>query len=279
MKQVVFMHRYGPTLASFRYRAEMPAQYLNRHGFDAQLNDGLADILVLSKPSEPDLVLAREAKAQGCKVVVDICDDHFQKKGDLYHGVCDLADQIVVASNIMRDRVVEYTGKTPEVIDDPYEQPESPPHAEGRSLLWFGHKRNLQELEAVSKFLEDRNVYVVSGPGEIPNVIQWSPDNMKQVFEKSNTALFPVMKGREYRSANRLINALRAGCWAICMGHPAFEEFRRFVWVGNFYTGLRFMDANQHILNELVAEGQEYIRGRYSPETIGAKWANLLDSI
>lgn len=281
MKQVVFMHRYGPTLASFRYRTEMPVNYLNRHGFDAQVNDGAADILVLSKPSADDLTLAHAARAEGCKVVMDICDDHFNTKalGPLYRDLSGLADHIVCASNIMRNRITEYTGKTPTVIEDPYEQPELEPHAVGDSLLWFGHQRNLPELESVSHFLQDRKVYVVTGPKPVPNTIQWTPDVMKRAFAASNTAIFPVMRGREHRSPNRLVNALRAGCWAVCMGHPAFEAFRKFVWVGNFPTGLRFMDANQHIVNELVAEGQEFVRDRYSPDTIGAQWANLLDSI
>jgi len=279
MKSVVFMHRYGPTFASYRYRAEMPAEYLRTHGYQANLNDGEAEILVLSKPTDDDLVLAKQAKAEGSKIVADICDDHFHSKPELYNGVCEIADQIVVASEIMLHRVKGYTGRDAAVIKDPYEFAESPPHAEGNDLLWFGHQRNLKELESVWNILQDRKLRVVSGPRPIPNVIMWSPENIRAVLAVSNTVLLPTIKGREYRSENRLINAIRAGCFAVCMGHPAFDVFRKFVWVGNFPTGMRWLDANQHILNELVLEAQDYIRDRYSPETIGATWAELLDSV
>jgi hypothetical protein len=279
MKSVVFMHRYGPTFASYRYRAEIPAEILRSMGRTANLNDGEAEILVLSKPCDEDLVLAQQAKAEGSKIVVDICDDHFDSKPDLYNGVCEIADQIVCASEIMQHRIKGYTGKGAAVIPDPYEIAESPPHAEGNDLLWFGHQRNLKELESVWQILQDRKLRVVSGPKAIPNVIPWTPENIRAVLSQTNTVLLPVIKGREHRSANRLINALRSGCFAVCMGHPAFEIFRKFVWVGHFATGMRWLDANQHILNELVAEAQDYIRDRYSPETIGKTWQSLFDSI
>ena len=279
MKSIVWVHRYGENLASYRYRARIPSQEVAKiKGYKTALNDGEADIVVFSKPSAAELPMARQAKIDGAKIIVDFADDHFQRD-DTYHQFAGLADGIVCASDIMRGRIYDYVGKESVAIPDPYEQEEQAPHADGNDFLWFGHIGNWREVEMASQFMGSRKMRVVTGPQPLPGVIPWSPENIKQALSVSNIVILPTIKGRDHTSPNRLINSIRAGCFPVCMEHPAYAEFRKMVWVGNFPTGLRWADAFKHDLNELIGVAQDYIRDRYSPESIGAQWAKVLENV
>ena len=282
-KSIVWVHPLGPNAASYRYRAQIPAEEVSKHnGFTTAINGGDADIVVFSKPAMKEFPIAEQAKREGAKIVVDFSDDHFQRN-DTYMQFAGLADSIICASDVMRARIYDYTKQHAVSISDPYEAEECEPHADGDQLLWFGHKTNMKAMLKVLPLLKGRPLRVVTGPKLIPGTIMWTPNNMKNAFAVSNTVILPVMPGDEHKSPNRLINSIRAGCFAVTMEHPSYFEFRRFIWSGNtaagFSTGLRFMDAFRGELNEMVKEGQDYIRKRYSPEAIGAKWASFLDSV
>lgn len=278
-KSIVWVNRYGDTMASYRYRAQIPAQEVAKiNGYTTYMNDGEADIVVFSKPNAEELPMARQAKADGAKVVVDFADDHFQRD-DSYHKFAELADGIVTSSTVMRGRIYDYVKRDSVVINDPYEFAECAPHAEGDDFLWFGHIGNFDELTMAAPFMGERKLRVVSGPQHVPGVIPWSVKNMESAFAQSNIVILPVRKSRDHSSPNRLINSIRAGCFPVCMEHPAYKEFNHYVWVGNFLTGLRWIEAFRNDLNGLVLEAQDYIRDRYSPKAIGAQWASYLESV
>jgi len=274
---VVWVNRFGPNMASYRYRAETPANEVKKHGINASINNGEADVVIYSKPWGEDLEKAKKAKSEGCKVIVDFCDDHFQRD-PTYKEFADLADGIVCPTPIMRARIYDYVKKDSVVIPDPYEMDECEPHADGDNYLWFGHMGNLKDILDVVQYLGDRKLRVVSGPQQIPSVIPWSPENLRDTMKVSNICLFPTKPGSEYKSPNRLINAFRAGLFPVCMTHPAYLEFKHFCWVGNLPTGLKWEKSFKKDLNDLVKAGQDYIRERYSPETIGKKWAEYLEA-
>lgn len=274
---VLWVHRF-PQLASYRYRAAAPAAHVSSHGISTALNNGEADVVVYAKPTATDLEAAKKAKADGAKIVVDFAGDHFERDQS-YVEFAAIADAITCPTTALRGRIYDYTKKDSVVIADPYEQPESAPHADGDSFLWFGHQLSLQELIPVMQSMGERKLRVVTGPDPIPTAIPWSLQNLADAFAVSNIVILPTKQGSEHKSPNRLLNAIRAGCFPVCMTHPAYVEFKHLVWVGNFPTGLRWVDAFRSDLNGLVAEAQDYIRDRYSPQTIGAQWANFLTSV
>lgn len=281
-KSILFMHRFGPQMASYRYRVQMPAEELGKlNGFKVGINTtGDYDIVVLSKPARDDVVLAEQAKKEGAKLIVDVSDDHFSDGlSAVFHELAGMADGLVVATDVMRDRVHKYVGKDAFVLGDAYEMPECKPHAEGKDLVWFGHQVNLKALTDSTRLLKGRPLRVVTGPKQIPETIPWSVDNLRDTLALSNIAIFPVSAGSEFKSNNRLINAIRSGCFAVCDRHPSYLEFRPYVWVGDFYTGLRWTDAFQSHLNDCVAAAQDYIRDKYSPETIGKQWASMMEAV
>ena len=268
-------------MASYRYRAEMPSQEVAKiNGFKTALNDGEADIVVFAKPYAGDVEMAKKAKSEGAKIIVDLCDDNFgTPERELYLEMAELADAITTATPVMRARLYDYVKKDSVVIADPYEFEEVEPHADGDDYLWFGHMRNFPELVSVMKIMGKRKLRVVTGPQAAQGAIPWSPYTMRQVFKASNRVILPTMEGHEYKSPNRLINSIRQGCFPICMTHPSYLEFKHVVWVGAFNTGLQWAELFHEDLNELVKEAQDYIRDRYSPEAIGKQWASFLESV
>lgn len=281
-KSILFMHEMGPMAASYRYRAQMPVDEIPKHnGFTAKLNEGGEyDILVASKPSANLIPICEQAKRDGAKIVMDASDDHFDDQfKETYHKMAELADEIVVASDAMRQRIHRYLSRDATVISDPYEHPEVPPHADGDDYLWFGHQSNFQDVPPILPLMKKRKLRVLTGPKQIPHTTLWTPENMVEMFKISNICLFPTRAGAENKSPNRLLNAIRAGCFAICQQHPSYLEFRPFVWVGDMRTGLIWSEAFQKDLNECVTAAQDYIRDRYSPATIGKRWADFMESL
>ena len=265
------MHPGTPEMASFRYRTLMPAQYLK-----AKVNIPDTDIVVIGKPLAADEV--QRYKADGKTVIADFCDDHFDHKvlGPAYRRIAELADLCVAPTSVMRDRIPVPSSKK-EVIPDPYEFEEVEPHAFGNKLIWFGHNAGLHVMRPHLGYL--KNVTVVTGPKIEEGMIPYSIENLKAEMLKANIALFPTIPGHEYKSPNRLINALRMGLFPLCDRHPSYTEFKKFVWRTDIQTGIKWAGEFTSELNGLVKAGQDYIRDRYSPETIGKQWKDLLESI
>lgn len=278
--QAVFIHRSGPSVASYRYRAMIPAAAMG-----ACLNGGEAGhVYIFSKPNPDDLNLAKECKAEGVKVVVDIGDDHFLNPiwGPIYKEIVGLADCIVTPTPAMSDRMHKQVGRHADtIIPDPYEADSHPPHADGPKMLWHGHRGNLKDLRPWLEFLpnEDLTILTNGAMGIDRPYLEWSPENQATALRETNLVLLPTRKGVEYKSANRLVNALRAGCFPVCSGHiPSYHEFQKMVWVGNFTTGVQWAKHFQKDLNALVAEGQTYIE-KFSPASIGAQWRQVVETL
>ena len=271
MRAIVFIHRGGPQMASYRYRAQMPADYLK-----TSVNGGPCEIAVFSKPCEEDLALAKDLKAKGSKIVVDFCDDHFKHKslGMIYREMAEIADHIVCPTDVMASRIP--VTRPMAVIPDPAETQARIPHADGDSLLWFGHSSNLKAIEPHAKL---PNLRIVSGPKSFDGVTLWSPQNIKRAMAEANICLFPTVNGDEYKSNNRFINAVNAGLFPVCNQHPSYAEFKGLAWLGGIQEGLRWCSQESEYLDDLVLEMQEIIKNKYSIDVVGEQWKSLLESI
>jgi len=278
--KAVFVHRSGPTFASYRYRAAIPAEAIG-----ATVNGGEAQVLIFSKPTPDDVTLAKESKSDGLKIVFDVGDDHFNHSvwGPIYREMATLADAIVTPTDNMGGRVLKYMGRMVDaVIPDPYEEALATPHANGADrFLWYGHQGNLKELSPWIPYLKDIDLTIVTGENHhlTADYIRWTPESQTEQLHRANVVLIPTRKGAEYKSPNRLVNALRAGCFPICGDQlPSLFEFKKVAWVGNFTTGIKWAQAEKDHLNDLVAEGQEYIE-KFSPENVGKQWRELIERV
>ena len=189
-KSIVWVHRFGDKVASYRYRAQIPCEQVAKiNGYRTAMNDGEADIVVFSKPNGDELPMARQAKLDGAKVVVDFSDDHFNRD-DAYRQFSELADGIVCGSTIMRGLIYDYVKKDSVSIPDPYEQPEREPHADGDKFIWFGHIRNIGEIQRVSHILADRKLLIATGPQtHVSGRAIWGPEALGQALAASNIAI------------------------------------------------------------------------------------------
>lgn len=264
-------------MASYRYRAWIPSIELKKRGHETYINDGEVDVVVFSKPDLFDIEGAKNCKKAGLKVVVDICDDHLDNPqlGPVYRQVIESADVLVCPTKFMASRLAQFQ-KPLAVIPDPYEFAYRIPHARGEKFLWFGHQNNLPELQRWFPHLSGMDLTVVTGENTKVHHVRYTPDVLEARLADSNVCLLPTIPGHEYKSPNRLVNALRMGCFAVCEKHPSYEEFKKYVWVGNLYTGIRWAKAQESDLNGLVEEAQKHIEKVYSPSAVSDLWEEVL---
>ena len=274
---LTFVHPGDASMASFRYRTLMPAQQLTQSSkFDQVcINEGMADVVVFSKPLPQQMDFAKQCKKDGTRVIVDICDGHFDHDvlGPVYREMISLSDEVVCPTDSLRDRIHDISGRDSVVIPDPYEHERCEPHAEGNEVLWYGHQSNLADIIPYVQKLD--NLSVCTGPNNLlTGYIPWTIEAQREELARANIVILP---GRnEEKSANRLINAVMAGCFVCADPTAARKEFRQYLWTNDVFNGLRWAKVNRYDLNELVSECQDYIEVNYSPEQVGKLWASVV---
>lgn len=254
----------SPTIASFRLRGLIPARYLQAHGFDIVREN--ADWVVLSKHGWSDEV------AKGHRqVLFDICDDHFTSdKRDHYLKWCRIADRVTCNSDVMAGVIKTHTGRDAVVIPDPYESDERPPKV-GLPALWFGHKSNLRDL---APYVDRLPLVIVSNP-EVPGVVPWSRENLLQAFEMTGITVIPTGKSMA-KSANRAIEAIRNGHLPVCGHLPAYADLG--LGTDDIAGDVERAVARRAETLERIDELQHRVRYEFSPERIGAMWADCFST-
>jgi len=275
-RSVTWLHRGGAEMASYRLRAQIPSAYCND---ESRINATGADISVFAKPHPNDLEVLRQINARGAKTVVDICDDHFKhpQLGELYEAMAREAHAVVCPTAEMARRIRIYAERDAQVIPDSWEN-RGQPHADGNKFLWLGHQSNLKEILPYHAMLKKYDMTYCTGPNDLIECVPWSTAAQEQLLRESNIVLLPNAE-ETYKSPNRLINAIMAGCFVIGSKIVINKEFRHFCYLGPVKGGIQFSQAYRHELNALVREGQRYIRMHYSREQIGAQWNTLFASI
>ena len=273
---VAFVHSGNDSMASYRYRTQIPAEQLTQRGeFNVTINEGEADVVVFSKPVQTDVGLAEQCKKDGTKIIVDICDDHFDHPvyGAVYRDIIKLSDTVVCPTDYFRKVIFQKTGKNAAIIPDPYEMERMKPHANGDNVLWYGHQVNIPEITPYVGKID--NLSVCTGHNNtLVGYIPWSPESQKAELAYNDIVILP--NKNESKSSNRLINAVMAGCFVCANKTMARHEFREFMWIGDIYTGLKWSRAFQSDLNSLISECQDYIERHYSPKLIGDLWGEVV---
>jgi hypothetical protein len=241
----------------------IPARVLS-DSISVAVNSGTVETLVISKLfDQTDVEIAYNAKKAGIRVVFDVCDP---RSDEGHHNVAAVSDLIVCPTEAAAD-MMKWAGKPIEIIPDSYEMPELPPHGVGDRKVWFGSLRHLSGILS----WEVPDVVLVTKKNVAAPVVPWSVEAVQEELTKANVALFPATAA--YKSHNRLIEALRMGCWAIC-GRES--EFSRWVYTGHWKMGMDVARAFAGEINDRISEAQKHIRERYSPEAIGALWRAVL---
>jgi hypothetical protein len=195
-----------------------------------------------------------------------------------------------------------------EVVEDPYELAEMPavfaPQHDALRLCWFGASYDAESLSdsfvsiAASLRAKRLRVDFVTAPahryfpaqlaGQLSAVhpsaelrfIEWSPSNVATALQDCDLVVLPQDPRSEWargKSHNRLVQAIRAGRIALASAIPSFVELADFACVGDDLPTLaHYALAHRSELLERVRAGQAYVRGRFAPERIAARWAEVL---
>ena len=260
--KISFMHCGNESMASYRYRAQMPVHWL-----DADINNPRADVHVYAKPVPQDIDHITRAKSEGKTVIVDICDLHFEL--EYYRKAIRMADLVTCSTRWIAEFILEDFGIACAMIPESYEHEESPVHCHGNRLLWFGHASNYDSLQRIRDQLSDFPLTVVSS---VVGCIPWSPENLTQALAEADIVILP--ETAPYKSANRAIEAIRAGCYVVAEPHPALEGLP--VYVGNLRAGIEWVVNNQQQANQQILEAQAFIRERLSPRILGNAWRTAI---
>lgn len=210
-------------------------------------------------------------------VVYDVVNDHFRgPRAANYHAMCDVADVITCASETMAEIVQHHTGRDSIMIDDPYENDEVEPAVRGDGVLWFGHSANvaslLPHIEAIGpKLIVCSNIRSAHVP--------WSLENEGRCLQ--GAAVCALTGSNQGASANRWVKAVRAGRFVVCPEDAprAWRAFEDYCWIGDVAEGLRWALNNREEACRKIKAGQDYIRQRFSPQSIGLQWAEVFASI
>jgi len=244
-----------PLIASARLRSIIPGDILKANG----LLKGGADVVVAAKHGWN----AYAVRAAFRCMVMDVCDDHFD--GPLaghYLDACSVADVVTCNSREMQRVIRQQTGIDAVVIDDPYEDPEREPEG-GDGVLWFGHKSNLKDLEAVAPQIRH--------PLTIVSNHNYCPESLDTALKSCRAVLIPTGKSLA-KSANRAIKAIRYGKYPVCGPMPAHTE----LGLGTEDIGALLDDVMTHDKSVEIRAMQDAIRARFDPQKVAKDWYRVI---
>lgn len=311
-------------LASTRYRALIPGAQLARRGYDVRIfprpqvgwNDDAtaafpAGTVVFSKSFSADnVMLAKLLKQRGDRIVVDVCDNHFDHPQFGLHlrALCETATQVVASSPEMARVVQAETGRSPRIVEDPLEGPRGTPEFSPRfpaiKALWFGHPSNLGSLRdatpqlaaAASRYPIDLTILTRSDAmaGDVAafvgaaapdrltaRVIDWSTDETWRQLAACDLVVIPsTLDGRSaVKSPNRLLEAIWAGRFVVAHPVPSYQAFGDYCRItDDLGQGIVWAIENRAEVLQRVRSGQEAIAFDYSAWKIADDWANVVGS-
>lgn len=306
-------------MASTRYRVLLPAANLGPLGWQSRVVNeadlaqhgwgevqfAAGDVLVVSKSLQPAiLTYLQQAQQQGVQVVVDYCDNHFERPdaiGQHQHALLSLADRVIASTPELKVTIEKLTHKPVDWITDCFEgQKKAPQFAPGDTLhmLWFGSHTNYDTLQPIFPALRaiaqtrpvvlemvtlhpqgEQAARALSGNGLQVNYTPWSTQVMQSAFERCDIVLIPTLQSEHKagKSPNRLIEALWAGRFVIAGDLPAYQPFSDFAQVGgNVFSHIQWALANPQAVTEKIARGQAYIIANHTPKHIGQLWHEAL---
>lgn len=315
----------GPTsrLASARYRALIPAGALSGRGYRSTFvspapdllerlpylaNGRAPDVLVVSKCFDPMAVaIVERARALGTAIIVDYCDDHFDRPdiGTLQLTLGALADAVTVPTPAMAFAVARRLGTRAIEVGDPIESPPGDPEfapapaGDGRiRLLWFGHPVNLGALRDsipdLKEFAARRPIHLrlvtTLGPALqadvagwmagsdtslVVDAVDWSPEAVWSALRDSDAVIIPVDAGPRswVKSPNRMVEAIQAGRLVIAQPLPSYKALGEGgVIVDRLSAGLDLALADPDAALRMIVSGQKRVRQLFGPEAIADAW-------
>lgn len=270
-----------------------------------------SDLVVFSKINwlNPTLIDAVSTWAR-CPVVFDVSDDHFHHPdlGSLYRRVAERADCITVPSEHLGQSIATALGRETLVIPDPVEGTRRPPRARqagtAMRLFWFGYPTNfgaLQQqvpllLEYARRVRRELALHLVSSfdPGFAALVrdfngehgdqlrlsfADWSHHAMEEAFASAEIAFIPqdcADPRTRGKSANRVTEAIWAGCFVVAHPVPSYCEYSPWAWIADdLVSGIDYAYRSPDKAIQKVRAGQSAIASTLTPALVADRWSEL----
>ena len=263
-------------------------------------------------PLKPWLDACTAAKSNGCRLVVDICDNPFNKPPpvpEFYSAVLRICDAVVVNSERMGELMSPHTARRPLLIEDAIlGKMGEPAFAPGRrvELLWFGHPSNLPYLEAclgnllrfsmrkpcrltvvtedgigVQEWTED--IQTPLAPRFEARFVPWSLEAMRIALSECDLVLLPSDPSDPLKagaSANRIAEAFNAGRFPVASALPSYLAFADAAWLGqDLIWGIEWALANRDEVLARIRRGQGAVREKFAADNVGRQWCELFESL
>jgi glycosyltransferase involved in cell wall biosynthesis len=173
-------------------------------------------------------------------------------------------------------------------------------------LAWFGHQSNLQSIYDLAKTIAEAGlrwpveISLVSRDGfgarefcEIfshhhgrrcrVKFVAWSPESMQRALNDCDLAVIPAdvkLRKTAVKSANRVVETLRAGRLAVAYPIPSYLEFADHAWIGeDMIDGIKWAMQHRDEVRARIRSGQDYVEQKFSPQAVGGQWQNALHEI
>ncbi|WP_141653080.1 hypothetical protein [Phenylobacterium immobile] len=310
-----------PAIASFRYRVLLVIEALAKRGHAVELWDeanlDTYDVVVFGKSYRAqDQALAMSLRAQGKRVLLDLCDNHFYNPYGLpaYEALrVDLLGMIaacdgVICSTPALAREVRQAAQLdalPHVVGDMFEDlAPLPPSTEAGSprLLWFGmhgspnapsgmtdllrvaeplrraYERHPFELVVLSNNRAKFDEHIAPLPFPT-RYVEWSSDVLAQTLSDARAVLIPLSDNPfvACKTHNRLTLALAAGKPVIADTIEAYQAFAPYAVLSDWDAGLtEVLGPGVEDARRRTAAGRAYIETHWSVETVAGQWAAIL---
>jgi glycosyltransferase involved in cell wall biosynthesis len=238
------------------------------------------------------------ARVQGPKVVFDVNDDYFDVPAyaGFYRG--EQPDAWTTSTGTMAEVLVEFAQSPIHVVPEPFEGPHGEPRApapKSAGLLWFGHPTSVPELAASMDELvaagkkHSLHLRCLTAPGHGAEQLcrtgtaglrvsfePWSAAATWRALQACDLVILPAKLSRPLaraKSANRMIESLRAGRFALAHPRPAYLELADYSWVGeSLAAGIDWALAHPRRALARITAGQGRVEAEYSPSAIAGKW-------
>lgn len=296
--------------ASSRIRVYTLSRSLKSMGLSVSLNySSEADVLLIQKRvTEERMVMAREAKARGCKVIYDVDDlgtalwSFVPQR--LFYNMLEVADLVTTDTESRRERLIaEYKVSRVEVLPDAIDYYPTGPikitHVESKPLrvLWFGAFYTIIHFEkyiGVLSEMRDVRIVVIVTPIALkvcrewyPQIefIPWSLPTFVSSLQSCHVSCLVHGDSADDRtkSNNKFITSVNWGVPVIASRTPEYERTAREAGVAEtlFENGadlvkridaLRAPDARQSYMDK----AQPYVWQHYSPAVVAEQFLDIV---
>ena len=246
-------------------------------------------------------------KHSACKVIFDMCDNHFARAEykEHYIQMCNESHVVTASAKSLMPIIADITNKDSSsihLIEDPLEYPTNDAHFNRNTLLWYGNTVNFQPLCELLPHLSNLSLkcpmqitIIINNPLSVKELVKayhhqnlhislldFSQEAMRQSLLTHDIVILPTLQGdfRLGKSSNRLCEAINAGAFVVANPLPSYIEFSNFAMIqDNIIDGLEWALLNRTKANNMIHQGQAYIKERYSQKKIAHEWNQLFQSL